>query len=319
MNDQPRIVSLLPSATEIVCELGLEDRLVGISHDCDWPPRIAEEKPVLSQAVVSGDSPSREIDQMVRERVHNGLSVYHLDQEQLRELQPDLILTQELCEVCAPSFTEVQQAARVLQGVGHPNIVSLEPTTLDEVLESIVLLGQWVGREARARELTGELKERAQSVRERVRVRDAESAGFRPRVCALEWLSPLFVGGHWIPEMIEWAGAESMGEPGEPSFQVAAGDVFRFDPDIIVLMPCGFAPERTFAEFDLLDHPGWEGLRAVERGRIFVVHGSHYFNRPGPRLVQGLEILARIIGPELFSDLELPEGSVYAVGEDEPW
>ena len=305
------VVSLLPSATEIVCALGLGDRLVGVSHDCDWPPEVQADRAVLSAAVVSGEQPSREIDQTVRERLHQGLSVYHLDAELLARLNPDVILTQELCEVCAPSFDEVQQAARVLHG--DVEVVSLEPTSLEGVLDTIRVVGNATGHIDRADDLIGRLRTRIDRVRER-----AGLATDRPRTLAIEWLDPLFVGGHWVPEMIELAGGEAMNVPGEPSEEIAWADVARFDPEVIAVMPCGFAPERTAEELDLLiEHELWPDLKAVKAERVHVVHGSFYFNRPGPRLVDGVEILASLIHPDDFGDLELPNDAVYPVAW--PW
>jgi iron complex transport system substrate-binding protein len=305
------IVSLLPSATEIVCALGLEDRLVGVSHDCDWPPEVQEDRAVLSAAVVSGEQPSREIDQAVRERLHQGLSVYHLDDELLAKLEPDLILTQELCEVCAPSFDEVQQAARVLHG--DVEVVSLEPTSLEDVLDTIRVVGHATGHTDRADDLIARLRTRIDRVRER-----AGLATDQPRTLAIEWLEPLFVGGHWVPEMIELAGGEAMNVPGEPSEAIDWADVARFDPEAIAVMPCGFAPERTAEELDLLiEHELWPDLKAVKDDRVHVVHGSFYFNRPGPRLVDGVEVLASLMHPEEFGDLELPSDAVYPVAS--PW
>ncbi len=301
-----RIVSLLPSATEIVCELGLIDELMGISHDCDWPPEV-QKKPVLSRAAITQDMSSAEIDRMVRQLVHSGLSVYHLDVERLRELQPNLILTQELCEVCAPSFSEVTKAAKILDV--EPKIISLEPTRLNEILENIKLVGQLTHREKQAQKLITKLRKRIERVRQRT-----EDLEDRPRVAALEWLDPLFIAGHWVPEMIELAGGESLSEAGEPSYEIGWEDIVRFDPDILVLMPCGFTPEHTTQELDLLvSYEGWEELRAVKNGQVYIVHGSYYFNRPGPRIVVGLEILAKLTHPEAFRDLELPQGSVYPV------
>lgn len=302
-----RIVSLLPSATEIVCELGLIDELVGISHDCDWPPEV-QKKPVLTQAAVTQDMSSAEIDRMVRQLVHSGLSVYHLDAEKLRELRPDLILTQELCEVCAPSFSEVTRAAKILDI--EPKIISLEPTRLSGILENIKLVGELTHRETQAQKLIAKLHKRIERVRQRT-----EDIEHRPRVAALEWLEPLFSAGHWVPEMIELAGGESLGEAGEPSYEIDWEDLARFDPDILVLMPCGFTPADTTQELDLLiSYGGWEELRAVKNGQVYIVHGSYYFNRPGPRIVIGLDILAKLIHPKVFQDVELPRGSVYPVG-----
>jgi iron complex transport system substrate-binding protein len=299
-----RIVSLLPSATEIVCELGLITELVGISHDCDWPPEIRN-RPVLSDALIHSELSSDEIDRTVREALHNGMSVYHLDPEQLKALQPDLILTQELCEVCAPSFDDVRMAAKLIDS--PPQIISLEPHRVSEILENISLIGQLTNKTQQAKKLIISLQTRIDRILSR-----ADEFEEWPRVLCLEWLSPLFIAGHWVPEMVEWAGGVTMGETGEPSLEIAWNDVENFEPEIIILMPCGFTPERTTRELDLLSgHDSWSDLRAVKNDQVFITHGSYYFNRPGPRVVTGLEILATIIHPELFDDLEIPDGALY--------
>jgi iron complex transport system substrate-binding protein len=299
-----RIVSLIPNATEIVCELGLIDQLVGVSHDCDWPPEIAD-VPILSDALVNPEYSSEEIDQIVRESLHNGISVYHIDPDLLKELQPDLILTQELCEVCAPSFDDVQQAARILDA--EPQIISLEPRSVEEILENIELVGQVASVETFAREMVSGLRDRIDHIV--TKTADVED---RPRLLCLEWLSPLFIGGHWIPEMVEMAGGETLGEPQDQSAEISWDDVEQFDPEIIVLMPCGFSPDRTADEMHLLtEQDCWDELRAVKNEQVYIAHGSYYFNRPGPRVVIGLEILAAILHPELFADMELPEGAFY--------
>jgi len=299
-----RIISLIPSATEIACELGLIDQIVGISHDCDWPPEI-EQKPILSEAIVNSEYPSADIDQIVRETIHNGMSVYHLDQDVLNALRPDLILTQELCEVCAPSFDDVQVAARIMDVA--PQIISLEPKNITEILENILLVGEATSTEARAEAFVASAQSRIDHIREL-----AFDVDRQPRVLCVEWLSPIYVGGHWVPEMVDLAGGEPLGDPSEPSFEISWEDVLNFDPEIVVVMPCGFSPQRAAREMDLLtDYDEWEELRAVKNGQVFIVHGSYYFSRPGPRVIDGLEILANIIHPELFSDLELPEGSLF--------
>ena len=304
-----RIVSLLPSATEIVCELGLIDQIVGISHDCDWPEEIRK-KPKLSEAKVSYDYPSNEIDQIVRETLHNGMSVYHLDPEHLKHVNPDVILTQELCEVCAPSFDDVQEAAKILDQ--EPKIISLEPKNIGEILENILLVGDSLGEPQKAIDLVAVLQSRIERVHDRI----SQAEAF-PRVLALEWMAPLFVGGHWVPEMIECAGGETMGEVSEPSFEINWDDVVNFDPEIIVLMPCGFSPHRTQEEMHLMyEDPAWEDLRAVKHEQVYLVHGSYYFNRPGPRVVAGLEIMASIVHPELFRDFEIPNGAVFRWEEE---
>nr|BAL55796.1 periplasmic solute binding protein [uncultured Acetothermia bacterium] len=292
-----KIISLLPSATEIVYELGLGDCLVGVSHDCDWPPDVFK-KPKLSQAVVHSEMPSAEIDAIVRERLHSGLSVYHIDAELLQKLNPDLILTQELCEVCAPSFDDVRQAVKLLHG--QPKIVSLEPHTIEDILDNILTVGEVTGREDRARTLVAQLRRRIERIRAKT-----ETLAHRPRVCCIEWLEPIMIGGHWVPQMVEYAGGEDwLGELGQPSRYADWEEILHYNPEIIVLMPCGFSIERTLREMDVLTElAGWEELTAVKEGQVFIVEASAYFNRPGPRIVTGLEILAEIIHPEIFSEL----------------
>lgn len=283
-----RIVSLLPSATEIVCALGLAEHLVGISHDCDWPPEVVG-KPVLSQALVDPNAPSHAIDAAVREALHRGTSVYHLDAGQLEALAPDLVLTQELCAVCAPSFHEVRRAARAVRG--RPTIVSLEPRGLYDILETVVEVGRRTGRAQEASQLVAELEARIEAVQRLPQPRP------RPRVVCLEWLDPLFVAGHWIPEMVAIAGGEDvLGRPGEPSFVVDWEAVQAARPEVVVVMACGFDLERTRREIHLLTRrPGWEGLPAVRSGRVYLTNATAYFNRPGPRIVRGLEILAELL------------------------
>jgi iron complex transport system substrate-binding protein len=281
-------VALTPSATEIVCALGLADALVGISHDCDYPSEIRG-RTVLSGAVVAPEMPSGAIDAAIRAQVHNGMSVYHLDAGRLGALRPDLILTQELCEVCAPSFTEVRQAARIL--ADRTRLVSLEPHGLDDILETIALVGDLAGAPRAARQLVLELRDRIEKVR---RLPAPEP---RPRVACLEWLDPLFVAGHWVPEMVTLAGGfDGLGRPREKSVPVSWDAVRAYDPEIIVVAACGFDVARTRLEVPLLtDRPGWRDLTAVRKGRVYLADGGAYFSRPGPRVVHGLECLSAII------------------------
>ncbi len=296
-----RIVSLVPSATEIVCALGLADALVGISHDCDFPQDILE-KPVLSEAIVSVTEPSRAIEGRIRGMVHSGRSVYHLDGAALARLRPDLILTQELCAVCAPSYTLVKQAAKLLDA--EMKIVSLEPRGLADVLDNIALVGELTGTEPQAAALAARLRARIEAVR-------ATPTASRPRVACLEWLDPVYVGGHWIPEMVDIAGgADVLGRPGAPSRMAEWDEVVAARPEVLVLMPCGFDIARARSELGVLTaRPGWGDLPAVRTGRAFLTDASSYFNRPGPRLVDGLEILAWAIHPEVV-DSSLPPGSI---------
>jgi iron complex transport system substrate-binding protein len=289
-----RIVSLLPSATEIVCALGLTDSLVGISHDCDYPPEI-NGKAVLSKAIVTSDLPSGVIDATIRGDVHKGKSVYHLDERQLTSLKPDLILTQELCAVCAPSYTLVKQAARLLEA--QTRLVSLEPENLGGILDNILLVGDLTGQGGEAAALVDQLRGRIERVREEVTGRS------RPRVACIEWLDPLFVAGHWVPEMVALAGGvDVLGRVGEPSFVVPWQAIIEAEPDVIVVMPCGFTVLRTWQEVHLLTgRRGWSDVRAVHAGQVYLTDASAYFNRPGPRIATGVEILAKILHPEVSS------------------
>jgi iron complex transport system substrate-binding protein len=297
-----RIAALLPSATEIVCALGLSESLVGISHDCDYPPEI-QNRPVLSEAIVGADLPSRTIDDRIRGQVHKGKSVYHLDERQLAQLRPDVILTQELCEVCAPSYTLVQQAAKVLDA--DTKVVSLEPLGLMDVLDNILLVGALTGAHARAEHLVAILRERIARVRASM-----NGVPVRSVVC-LEWLDPLYVAGHWVPEMVEYAGGRDLlGHPKQASYVVEWDAIRTADPEILVIMPCGFDIPRVREESHLMtSRPGWDGLQAVGEGQVYLTAATSYFSRPGPRLVDGLEILANILHPETLS-LEVPAGSV---------
>lgn len=297
-----RIVSLLPSATEMVCALGLAESLVGISHDCDYPPEIRG-KPVLSEAIVTTDLPSGMIETRIRGQVHKGKSVYHLDERQLADLRPDVILTQELCSVCAPSYTLVKQAARVLDG--DTKIVSLEPVGLLEILDNIQLVGEITEQQTRAVSLGANLRDRIEWVRSR-------AAGLpRPTVACLEWLDPIYAAGHWVPEMVELAGGRDvLGKPREPSFVVGWDDVIAAEPEAIVVMPCGFDVPRARQEIHLLtQRPGWDSLPAVRTGRVYLTEATSYFSRPGPRIVDGLEILAVALHPNTFA-YTLPSGAL---------
>jgi len=287
-----RIVSLLPSATEIVSTLGLTESLVGISHDCDFPPEIRT-RPILSEAIVTTDLPSGVIETQIRGQVHRGKSVYHLDEAQLAHMRPNLILTQELCQVCAPSYTLVKQAAKVLDA--ETRIASLEPRGLDDILDNILLVGDLTDTGERARAVVQELRRRIEHVRDVV-------GRLRPTVVCIEWLDPIYVAGHWIPEMVEIAGGRDvLGKAGEPSFLVEWDDVLEAAPDVVVVMPCGFDVPRTRQEITLLtNRREWNRLPAVRDGRVYLTDATAYFNRPGPRIVTGLEILAQILHPDAF-------------------
>lgn len=291
-----RICSLLPSATEIVCALGLEDRLVAVTHECDYPPSAAA-KPHITRSTIDPDGlTGREIDAAVRESLSQESTLYHLDAGLLERLQPDLVLTQELCEVCAVGPEEVRSVMRSLST--KPRMLSLEPRTLDDVLDTVLEVGYATGVPPRATEVTRALRGRLE------RVREAVSGAPTVPVLTLEWIDPLFVGGHWVPQMVEAAGGRDvLGRAGVPSRTATWEEVAEAAPEVIVVMPCGFGLERSRVELDATPLPAiWDTLPAVVSGRVFVVDGSSYFNRPGPRLVDGVEILAGILHPELWPE-----------------
>jgi iron complex transport system substrate-binding protein len=296
-----RIVSLLPSATEIVFGLGLGQALVGVTHECDYPEG-ARELPVVTRSLLDhGQSTSGDIDTSVRQQLQDGLSLYAIDHALLAELKPDLILTQALCDVCAVAYGEVERAARDVSdqfGVA-PRVISLEPRSLDDILTTIQLVAAATGVERRADELVAELRARVERVRE-----IATGSRYRPRVACLEWIDPIFGPGHWLPKLVSLAGGQSgIGHAHADSRRVAWGDMIAFAPEVIVIMPCGFDLQRASDEaLRVLPHrTGWQALPAVRQGRVYAVDGNAYFSRPGPRIVDSLELLAELIHPELFA------------------
>ncbi|GGO48157.1 ABC transporter substrate-binding protein [Streptomyces lasiicapitis] len=286
-----RIVSLLPAATDIVAELGLTADLVGRTHECDWPPAEVAAVPVVTSAAFTSDAlSSREISAAVGGGTHNGSSLYALDVPALSRLAPDVVLTQDLCDVCAVSYGSVTRAVRVLDGDG-PRVLSLEPRRLDDVLDCLVRVGDLLGVGAVARERREALRRRLAAVRRLTEGRP------RPRTVAIEWLDPLWPAGHWVPEQITTAGGEPLlAAPGEHTEPMDWQAVRAARPDVVLLLPCGFAPERTLRERDLLEAlPGWADLPAVRAGQVWVLDGPAYFNRPGPRVVRGAEVLAHVL------------------------
>jgi iron complex transport system substrate-binding protein len=291
-----RICSLLPSATEIVFALGSGPEVVGVTHECDYPPE-AKTKPIVVRGIIDSETlSSAEIDRAVREQLQGQRSLYTIDPAHFGDAAPDVVLTQELCSVCAVDYREVVAQSKLLPR--EPKIISLNPHTLTDVLDDVARVAEATGREAEGALVLRELRERIERAREPV-----SSSKQCPRVVCLEWLDPLYCGGHWIPEMVELAGGQDgFGEKGKPSMQVEWTSILEFAPEIIVLMPCGFDVDRTIKDCELLKRrEGWHSLPAVQSGRVFAVNGHAYFSRPGPRLVDGLEILAQILHPEIFA------------------
>jgi len=288
-----RIGSLLPGATEVVAMLGRTRYLVGISHECDYPPEI-KGKPILVRATMETGLSSPDIDRRVRATLKAGRSLYELDETMLVRVRPDLVIAQTLCEVCAITPSQLTQALRVLST--PPRVLSLGPSTLDDVLADIGRIGEAIGRSLEAANLVSQLRARLEAVL--LQVAHAEK---HPRVACLEWLDPLFSAGHWVPEMVACAGGvDVLGTPGSPSRQITWEQVQEAKPDVLIIMPCGFSIARTKQELSrLTKRAGWKKLPAVKSGAVFLVDASSYFNRPGPRLIDGIEMLAACFHPSV--------------------
>jgi iron complex transport system substrate-binding protein len=293
-----RIISLLPSATEIVYALELGDSLVGVTHECDYPAAAGAKPVVTRSALDHSGATSAEIDHAVSSQLAHGLSIYELDEALLAALQPDLILTQALCEVCAVSYATVQRAVQDVSAQMHgvaPRVLSLEPRSLQDIFQTIEAVGEATGTAARAALLVAGLRQRVERVRAQV------VAGRRPRMAFLEWVDPLYGPGLWVPELVQIAGGTpGLGHAHKESRQLAWSDIIAFAPEIMLIAPCGLGVERAVEEaMQALPHrAGWDALPAVRAGHVYVADGNAYFSRPGPRIVDSLEMLAELMHPE---------------------
>ncbi len=302
-----RIVSLLPSATEIVCALGLRDELVGVTHECDWPPEVVGLPVMTRNAFDLQGATSREIHRRIGDAVHGGSAIYELDEEALEAADADLILTQELCSVCAVSYHEVNDVVRALEM--DATVLSLEPTTVEGILNTISTVGAMTDAEDRAVDVVGGLRERLRAIETTVQAR-RDSGFVGPRVVGLEWLDPPFAVGHWVPDQIRRVGGwDLLGRDAEPAAETTWDAVAEVDPDLLLVMPCGYHLRETVAEWHATARPDWVAdLAAIDRGNLIAVDGSSYFSRPGPRVVDGIEMLAEIFDPSAFRDLSPATG-----------
>jgi iron complex transport system substrate-binding protein len=295
MVEARRIVSFLPSATELTCALGLADQLLGITHECDYPPQILG-KPVVVRSVLPIESMSQaDIDVAVTQRLRDGLSLYRVEEGLMRDIAPNLILTQDLCQVCAPSGNEITQLLTSLPS--KPEILWLTPRTIEEIFDNLRDLGAATDRLETAERLIAEGRSRLVKVEAATR-----KVVSRPRVFCMEWMDPLYCSGHWVPEMVRIAGGfDKIGREGTDSVRVPWQDVLEWKPEILIVMPCGFDLEKTVEEARLLtSYPGWNDLPAVRDGHVYAVDANSYFARPGPRVVDGTELLAHLLHPDLF-------------------
>lgn len=297
-----RIVSFLPSATELVFELGAGEKLVGVTHECLYPQQ-AKTKPRIINSVFDPEKmTSKQIDDMVSELARDGRDIFTVDEGNLRAADPDLIIAQGTCAVCSAYTNEVNKALKILEQ--RPQVVVIDPHTIEDILDSVLTIARKIGKDSEGEKLVESLKKRVDAIK--------ISHASRPKVLCIEWIEPFFTSGHWIPQMIEIAGGvNSVSVTGEHSRRMTMGEVEEADPDIIVMMPCGFDAERTSSECAavLKGSPRWENLRAVKSGQAFAVDANSYFSKPSIRTITGIEILAKIIHPQEFAGLEVPENS----------
>lgn len=302
-----RIVSLLPSATEILFALGFDREIVGVSHECDFPASVRTKRVVIHSRIPKDAAPA-EIDRLVRDYVSRGESVYAVDAQALEELAPDLIVTQDLCHVCAASPDDL--ASALARFANPPEVLCLNPQNLGDVWRDILWVGEDTYRGRAAENLLERIGGRLGEIEKLV----ADVEGERPRVAFLEWLQPFYVGGHWVPEMIELAGGKDvLGSPGKPSFRVTLQDVVESTPDVLLISPCGYSAKQARDEYRSMEFPDqWNAVPAVRNNRVFALEANSYFSRPGPRLVTGVETLAKVLHPSLSVSAEA-EGSILPV------
>jgi iron complex transport system substrate-binding protein len=311
-----RIVSFLPSSTEILYEIGASSQLVGVTHECRYPDDAKRKPRVINSSFDASKMNSKDIDQKIIELIQSGRDIYLIDDEKLREAKPDLIIAQGVCEVCAPFTKEINRATSVLGY--NPDILVLDPHDLDDILTSIIDIAERVGRVTEGRKLVVSLQKRIDDIRIRVGnkrigadVSDNRHSN-KPKILCIEWINPFFTAGHWIPQMVEIAGGiNGVSSRAQPSRRIPDIDeIITFNPDKVILMPCGFDIHRTLREAKTLEtNNKWKALQAVQTNEVYAVNAGAYFSKPGPRTITGLEVLAKIIDPEGFEDIKVPSDS----------
>ncbi len=297
-----RIVSFLPSATELVYELGAEENLVGVTHECLYPPHAKTKLRIINSVFDPEKMTSKQIDDKVSELARNGKDIFIVDEENLKKADPDLIIAQGTCAVCSAYTNEVNKALEILQQ--RPQVIVIDPHTIEDILESVLVIAQKIGKYEEGRKLVESLKKRIDFIKSK----HVE----RPNVLCIEWIDPFFTSGHWVPQMIEIAGGiNSVSATGEHSRRLTIDEVEDADPDIIIMMPCGFDTKRTVSECTevLKSNHRWKNLRAVKNNQVFAVDANSYFSKPSIRTITGIEILAKIIRPHEFTEMEIPENA----------
>jgi len=298
-----RIVSFLPSATELLYEFGVDDKLFGVTHECKYPEGAKLKPQVISSVINSDDLSSNEINTITCTLLNEGKNIFELNKENLIDANPDLIISQETCEVCAAYTNQVKSALDILPN--KPELYSMDPHNLKEIIQSVTKLGQILNQEKKSIEIVHSLEQRIQHIQ------NSEKKTI-PKVLAIEWIEPFFTAGHWIPQMIEFAGGINLiSKSGEHSRRMDMDEVVNSEPDIIILMPCGFDTDRTVQEYESILHnnPAWNSLQSVKNNQIYAVDANSFFSKPSIRTIDGLEILAKIIQPEKFKNLIVPDNS----------
>jgi iron complex transport system substrate-binding protein len=297
-----RIVSFLPSATETLYKLGAGSQIVGVTHECKFPPQVRKKPQIIRSSFDPSQMTARDIDNKVIELMRSGKDIYIVDENALKRVNPDLIVAQGLCEVCSPFTKEINRAVNLLGG--QLEVLILDPHDFDDILVSIMDVAEKIGKVSEGRKLVSSLQNRIDTVR-------SMKIKFKPKVLCVEWIEPLFIAGHWVPQMVEYAGGmNGLSSIGEPSRRMDIEEAVQLDPDIIVLMPCGFDIKRTLKELpSLVRNQKWKSLQAVKNENVYAVNANAYFSKPGPRTVIGLEIMAKILHPEASQHIRVPKGS----------
>ena len=298
-----RIVTFLPSATELIYSLGADDKLFGVTHECNYPNGARTKPRVISSVFDPASMSSKQIDDKICQLMTDGKQIYNLNKENLLNAKPDLIISQNICEVCSAHTEHVKMAVDMLEK--KPEVYTMDPHDVDEILVSIRDISKMIGKKKEGNELVDSLAKRLEFVK-------SKTFEERPNVVAIEWVDPFFTSGHWIPEMIESAGGENLISTEKmPSRKMELEEIKEANPDIIVMMPCGFDVKRTISEYNsmLTNNPDWNELKAVKEKNVYAVDANSYFSKPSLRTITGIEILAKIIHPDVFGDLQLPENS----------
>ncbi|HZL23608.1 MAG TPA: cobalamin-binding protein [Nitrososphaeraceae archaeon] len=305
-----RIISFLPSATEILYEMGVDSQIVGVTHECNYPEAAKSKPRVINSSFDASTMSSKEIDDKIVELFSNGKDIYFINDEILKELKPDLIVAQGICEVCSPFTKEIKRAISILGY--NPKVIVLDPHNISDILDNISEIATNIGKIKEGKNLVKLLEAKINRINKITRLNNKDNL---PRIVCLEWLDPFFTAGHWVPEMVEIAGGiNGLSKSKEQSRRASIEEIKKFDPDKIILMPCGFNIDRTIKEYKknyttLNKNQDWSNLRAIKNNELYVVDAGSYFSKPGPRTITGIEILAKIISPNEFEHITIPENS----------